>query len=384
MSRENRLKIIRSIQEKRNSFLLTYITGDRQGSTAQISGDAIRPMYDHIRHLTLESTGRIDLFLYSMGGAVDVPWRLVSMLREYCEELNVLVPFHAHSAATLICLGADNIIMGRKGELGPIDPQFNPKQNETGAQNPIGVEDIMAFITFIKERAGIGDQLALAKMVKILIEKLDPWTVGSVYRIHSHIRLIARKLITSRKHNLEERQINAIIDALAEKMFFHGHAIGITEAEELELPVTRAPTDLENLMWQLFESYEELMKLRIPVQPEKYLSQPKEEASEDMILACIESEKRIHAFRGELQFRQIRSLPPQLAMNININPSLPQGMDPNQISPELQAYLEDYLKIIRETIVTLAQSELEKQAPIQRIESRHFDAYWKDITDSNL
>ena len=50
------------------------------------------------------------------------PWRIISLFREFAQEVNVLVPYGAYSAATLICLGADEILMGRKGELGPIDP----------------------------------------------------------------------------------------------------------------------------------------------------------------------------------------------------------------------------------------------------------------------
>ncbi len=102
--------------------MLTYVTGDRRGVTGQIGRDAVRPMYDHVRALGFEGVPRIDLFLYSQGGVVDVPWRMVTMLREYCQELNVLVPYKAHSAATPIALGANQIVMGKKRELGPIYP----------------------------------------------------------------------------------------------------------------------------------------------------------------------------------------------------------------------------------------------------------------------
>ncbi|MBU0734226.1 MAG: hypothetical protein KKG10_08760, partial [Proteobacteria bacterium] len=44
------------------------------------------------------------------------------MLREFCEKLAVLVPFRAHSAGTTLALGADEIVMGPLGELGPVDP----------------------------------------------------------------------------------------------------------------------------------------------------------------------------------------------------------------------------------------------------------------------
>src|SRR5687767_4265138 len=110
MGRAERAKLIREIQDLRQSSVITYICSDRQGASANIGEDAIRPMYDHVRNIA--EAGRIDLYLYSRGGAVDVPWRIVSMLRERCNEVNVLVPYRAQSAATMIAIGCDHIVMG--------------------------------------------------------------------------------------------------------------------------------------------------------------------------------------------------------------------------------------------------------------------------------
>jgi ClpP class serine protease len=41
-----------------------------------------------------------------------------------CRRLVVVVPDQAKSAATLIALGADEILMGPASDLGPIDPQI--------------------------------------------------------------------------------------------------------------------------------------------------------------------------------------------------------------------------------------------------------------------
>jgi len=53
-----------------------------------------------------------------------------------------LVPFRANSSATLLALGADTIILGQQGELGPIDPSMtlsrligDPKQNQGTVTN---------------------------------------------------------------------------------------------------------------------------------------------------------------------------------------------------------------------------------------------------------
>jgi ClpP class serine protease len=77
-------------------------------------------MFEHLRSIGPQK--RLALYLYSHGGAMEAPWKIVTMLREFCDELYVIVPYRAQSAATMIAIGADKIHMSKKGELGPIDP----------------------------------------------------------------------------------------------------------------------------------------------------------------------------------------------------------------------------------------------------------------------
>lgn len=92
------------------------------------------------------------------------------MVREFYDEINALIPYKAHSAFTLMAMGTDKIIMGRKGELSPIDPSIKRFGSEDGdrASREIGVEDISSYLTFVKERAGLSDQSALTNAFKVL------------------------------------------------------------------------------------------------------------------------------------------------------------------------------------------------------------------------
>lgn len=68
----------------------------------------------------------LDLMLNSPGGVGEVAEKLVEMCRSRCRgEFRVIVPNFAKSAATMIALGADAIVMAAdRSELGPIDPQY--------------------------------------------------------------------------------------------------------------------------------------------------------------------------------------------------------------------------------------------------------------------
>ena len=221
-------KLITNLEKARNSKVIVYFTSDRYPFGSRIAEDAVRPLYDHLSNLDFGNEKQVvDLYLYSRGGDVSVPWRIASMIREFCKDFNILIPYKAHSAATLLALGADNIIMGRKAELGPIDPTL--VRGDAFQTQEVSVEDVNAFLSFIKERANINDQNALAKMVGVLVEQIGPLTLGSVDRQDSHIRLVARKLLTSHKQKMEEEKLQSIIDILTEKIYSHGHAIGRKE-----------------------------------------------------------------------------------------------------------------------------------------------------------
>ena len=133
MNRNHRLELIQKIENNRNSALISYIAGDRENISTRIAPDSIRVIYRHLENL--KEYDKIDMFLYTRGGDVLTPWRLINLIREYTDEFNVIVPFRAYSAGTLICLGANTVIMGKMGELGPIDPvvanAFNPKDPKT-------------------------------------------------------------------------------------------------------------------------------------------------------------------------------------------------------------------------------------------------------------
>jgi hypothetical protein len=384
--RENRLALIRAIQEARDSHLIAYFAGDRQGAMGQVGEDAVRPMYDHVRALGFKGVPRIDLFLYSRGGSIEAPWRIVSMLREYCQELNVLIPYRAHSATTLIALGADHIVMGKKGELGPIDPIMSrfERGEKSVIQEDMSVEDIMSFVSFLKERVGIDDSAALASSVNILAEKLSPWVLGSIHRAHSHIRLIARKLLACQQKPLDEQRVDSIVEALAEKMYFHGHAIARQEAKEMGLPIVEPDEELEDMMWQLFEAYEALMKLQFPIDPRTAIPPGQEEYFEQVILACIESEAQLSVYRGDLRLRYVRQMPANLNLNLNLNVQLPPGLRPERLPEAARVAIQQMFQQLEAQVATLVQIQVQRQAPIQGTEGGLFNAFWQEATNEGI
>lgn len=381
MPRADREQLIRKIEELRRSRVLAYICSDRPGAAAQIGEDAVRPMYDHVRQIG--HVERIDLYLYSRGGAVEVPWRIVSMLREHCDRLGVLIPYRAQSAATLMALGCDQVVMGAKAELGPIDPAFSFVKNESGTavQEEIRVEDVMAYVEFLREKASLTDAAGLAANVRVLPEKLAPWTIGSIYRTHAHIRAVARKMLSTHKDRVEDERIDAIVETLAEKIYSHGHAIARTEAEQLGLRVVRPSEDLEDAMWRLLEAYEAMMKMRQPLDHDTILGPAADEAEEMVTLAAIESVPSTWAFQGTLRLRRVRGAPASVNINLNLGVQLPPGIDPAAVPQEI---VNQLVQQVQQRVPDIVTEQTRRQSPVLRTEGGLQGGAWKDVTTEGI
>lgn len=375
-----RIKLIGDLEKERGSKIIVYFTGDRKPFGSRIAEDAVRPLFEHLLNVELdEEYQAIELFLYSRGGDVSVPWRIVTMFREFCKVFNILIPYKAQSAATLLSLGADNIIMAKKAELGPIDPTLvRATAGGEGVlpQQEISVEDVNSFVSFVKERANINDQLALAQVVKTLIDQIGPLALGSVNRQNSHIRLAARKLLTSRRDKMDEERINTIIETLTEKMYSHGHAIGRTEAKDYGLPIIFPDNKTEDMIWQLYLRYENFLELNEPVDPETELGGDEEKTIENLPMAVIESAKKLHIFKANVNIKKERNVPPSPNININVNLQLPAGIQPNQIPQQAQQVLQQLLAQISQNMPQLVQQEIVRQSPVKGISGRVYGGKW--------
>ena len=66
----------------------------------------------------------LDLIITSPGGSPDAAESIMAYLRTQFDHIRAIIPVAAMSAATMMSLGADEILMGSHSQLGPIDPQF--------------------------------------------------------------------------------------------------------------------------------------------------------------------------------------------------------------------------------------------------------------------
>ena len=283
-------QLIQQIGGLQRSRVITYLTSDRQGPiNARVAMDIIPIISKQLR--TIGKTENIDLFLYSAGGDTMVPWRLVSMIREYCDKFSVLIPYKAHSAATMIALGADKIVMSDLSELSPIDPSTANVFNPQDPQNP----------------------------------QIHPLALGNVNRTHNLIRVLAKRLLKSHKSPMKEEEITRIVDDFTEKLYSHQYFVGRKEAKE-DLGVKSvvfADQNLSRAMTELYEQYKEEMELGKIWNPENELGANTMQNKKDYKIAYIESAQLSNYFELAVEYKK---------QQVNTVQQTPQG--PIQIPQE--------------------------------------------------
>ena len=326
-------QLIKKIEEQRESKVITYITSDRQGPVnARIAMDVVPIISKQLQKIG--KTQNIDLFLYSSGGDTMVPWRLVSMIREYCDKFSVLIPYKAHSAATMISLGADEIVMSDLSELSPIDPStanvFNPSDPANPQSKiPISVEDVMAYFDLAKNKFGIKSDEDLAKIFNKFVEanpQIHPLALGNINRTHNLIRILAKRLLKSHKAPMSDGEIDKIVDFFTEKLYSHQYFIGRKEAkEDLGLKnVINADEPLAKSMTELYEAYQQEMGLGIGVwNPENELGSNVSQNRKDYKIANIESAELSNHFDLSIEYKR---------QQVNMVQQTPQG--PIQVPQE--------------------------------------------------
>src|SRR3989338_8470029 len=325
--------LISQIELLRGSRVIAYLTSDRQGPfNARIAMDVIPFINKQLQ--AIGKTKNIDLFIYSTGGDTMVPWRLVSMIRDYCEKFSVLVPYKAHSSATMIALGADENVMSNLSELSPIDPStanvFNPT-DPANPQNkvPISVEDVMAYFELAKNKFGIKNDEDLSKIFMKFVEsnpQIHPLALGNVNRIHNLIRILAKRLLKSHASPMREEEIEKIVDYFTEKLYSHQYFVGRKEAkEDLGLKnVIYADDNLSKIMTDLYEEYKKEMELGITTwNAENELGPNAAQNRKTYKVAFIESPFLSNHYELSLEYRR---------QQINIVQQTPQG--PMQVPQE--------------------------------------------------
>ena len=272
------LKEIESLLDDRykaKNRVVSYILRFGHARTSMLSMDI--PSFE-TTIASVTGAEQLNVILHSPGGDGTIVEKMVDMCRAHIsggsQHLRVIVPNIAKSAATMLALGADTIVMGYCSELGPIDPQVQIAVS--------GVVQWVSALAFVETRdqlmTEIANAVAAGRPTIGQLQQLAGLNIPFTHEMENAINfakntgatLLNKYMLRLRQDNAKKReeQANEIAEKLLSKQLFpvHGQFIDGATASKLGLNVEVLDKDDElwQKIWQYYVRCE--VQMNIPLQ----------------------------------------------------------------------------------------------------------------------
>lgn len=187
------------------------------------------------------------LILSTTGGDPDAGYRTARALLHHYGSFKVLIPQLCKSAGTLICLGASELILADKSELGPLDVQIRKPDELSEMYSGLDLiqslgymqtQAMNAFRTYLlelKHQAGLNTRTAAEIATKLatglfspIYGQVDPSRLGEVSRI-MQIAIAYGQRLGAKSNNLKDGALNRLV------VDYPSHAFVIDRSEAKEL-----------------------------------------------------------------------------------------------------------------------------------------------------
>lgn len=199
----------------------------------------------------------LDVLLHSPGGLAESAERIVYLLRQNFKSVRFAVPHTAYSAATLMTLSGDEILMDDRSALGPIDPQLAYVDQRTGQVFQVPTQAIVDGWETAREECR-KDPEALSVYYPLLA-KLDL----HIFEICKNAERLSQDLALEwlRKYMLKEdsaaeEKARRVVEYLSRhrERRSHRRPISVSTAKELGLKVVdmRSEPELRKRIWELY------------------------------------------------------------------------------------------------------------------------------------
>lgn len=245
-----RQQLMIELEGKTKRHLISYVSSFANHQAALVNdGDAeiienILRAYGHIE--------KLDLLIHSPGGFAESAERIVEVVYTYCNDLRVIVPKQAKSAATMIAMGSSKILMSDTSEIGPIDPQIL-----YGNLGQIAVQSIIKAYTQIKNEISEKQRKSENYDAELIqLSKIDPILLRESQKHMDLAKDIAVKLLNKKMFKKKPIQKSDVVKFLDDsETFSHGRLINWkTARDKLGLKILHINKfDSEwKLIWEIY------------------------------------------------------------------------------------------------------------------------------------
>ena len=198
---------------------------------------------------------KIYFFIKSSGGSGQASLRIVHLLRQSFKNVIALLPLEAASAATMLCLGADEIQMGPLAYITAVDTSLQHELSPVNKNNTmvyVSQDELSRVIKLWREQAGENNNNPYEHIYKYI----HPLVLGAVDRASSLSVKLCKDILSY--HMKDQKLIDSISNSLNSEYPSHSYPITIKEAKKLGLNVKDMDNKLNDSLMSLNEYYSEM------------------------------------------------------------------------------------------------------------------------------
>jgi len=256
-SLERRQELIGEIESLTSRPLLVYVA-DPKKPRSFLQLEDKTGFSDLIEDIHAE---KVDVLINSPGGFIEVAEAVVGMLRDRFAHIRFAIPNIAKSAATVLVLSGDKLLMDHRSELGPIDPQVEYPTRDGKKRE--AADDILR--GFDQAKASLAKEGPA--VIPAYVPLLDKYTIGLLQGCENAKALseaLAKEWLKRYmfRNEYRSRKPSRIAKFLANRRrtLSHTRAIRIDRCFELGLEIEdlRKPEkrELADKLWELWCVYE--------------------------------------------------------------------------------------------------------------------------------
>jgi len=246
---EKTQKVIAQIEDKLGERLITYWNSPN----GSICGNDVVGLYGVLR--SIGKTKRLSFFIKSDGGSGQVSLRMVNLVRQFTSGLTALVPLECESAATMLALGADKILMGPLAHLSAVDTSLTHDLSPIDRDNDrVSVsQDELHRVVRLWQRQSRNKP---SNPYEALFSHVHPLVIGAVDRASALSTKLCIEILSY--HMKDLRKASKISDILNSSYPSHSYPITLREARRLGLNVEPLAEEINSLLFELNEIYSEM------------------------------------------------------------------------------------------------------------------------------
>jgi len=192
---------------------------------------------------------QVDFVLHSPGGDAHCAFKIIKYLHTIFGKVNIIAPFWAKSAATLLSLGGDEIILNEFSDLGPLDTQLVKEMDDRPRLFQDSALNVESTLEGLEERSRSlhlsvfqdvygSDKVHInktemskqifdfvSKLYKPLLDKIDPFKIGENNRKLFIAENYSNDLLSKYHSNIPEKEKKAFVRFIVRSCPDHSYVI---------------------------------------------------------------------------------------------------------------------------------------------------------------